>query len=123
MVLTEGQPPQEIAITLTAEHTDAAAVLEIRLEDGNSLRLPIQFAGAAAAAERQVDAQRLVRKTIRLPDALPLGYHELTFELAGERSPAARLIVCPSRAYHPEWLEAGQRRGAGHQFVWAAFGT
>lgn len=111
VVLTEGRPLHEIAITLAAEHAEASAVLEIRFEDGNSLRLPIQLAGMAAIAERQVDGRRLVRKTVRLPDALPLGYHALTLELAGERSPAARLIVCPVRAYHPEWLETGRAAG------------
>ena len=111
LVLTEDQPPHEVEISLAEEHADAPAVLEIRFEDGNSLRLPIQLAGVAVIAERQVDARRLVRKTITLRGALPLGYHELTLELAGQRSSAARLIVCPARAYHPEWLETGRAAG------------
>ena len=110
-VLTEDQQPHEIAIALAVERANSPAVAEILLEDGNSLRLPIELGAIAATDAKQIDGQTLVRKTIQWPGALPLGYHELSIELAGERSPAARLIVCPSRTYHPEWLESGRAAG------------
>src|SRR5579872_7195577 len=111
IVFTEDQPPHEVMLSLPAERSDSPAVLEIRFEDGSSLRLPVELGAIPVTASKQVDGRPLVRKSLKLPDALPLGYHELTLELAGERSPAARLIVCPSRAYHPEWLEAGRAAG------------
>ncbi len=48
---------------------------------------------------------------VRLPDDLPLGYHEITLEIAGETSRPSRLIVCPSRAFEPAWLETGRAAG------------
>jgi len=111
IVCTEHRPPHEAMLSLPADRADSPAVLEIRFEDGNSLRLPVDLGALPVSASKQVDGRPLVRKSLKLPDALPLGYHELTLELAGERWPAARLIVCPSRAYHPEWLEAGRTAG------------
>ncbi len=110
-VLTEGRAPHEIAISIAADQAASTAVLEIRFEDGNVLRLPVELSGVAVAAERNVDGRRLVRKTVKLPDALPLGYHELTLDLDGVRSQATRLIVCPGQVYHPEWLETGRAAG------------
>ena len=37
----------------------------------------------------------LATKHLRLPDDLPLGYHELTLQIAGESWRPSRLIVCP----------------------------
>ena len=111
IVLIADRPPHEVLLSLPAERAESPAVLEIRFEDGNSLRLPVELGAIPAVAAKQVDSRLLIRKTIQLPDTLALGYHELTLELAGERWPAARLIVCPSRAYHPEWLEAGRAAG------------
>ena len=111
IVLTQDQPPHEVTLSLAAERSDLSAVLEIEFEDGNSLRFPVQLAVFPTIQERLLNSRRFVRKKIRLPDALPLGYHELTLELAGERSQSARLIVCPSRAYQPEWLESGRAAG------------
>jgi 4-alpha-glucanotransferase len=111
IVLTQDRPPHELAISVPAGRADTPAVIEIRFEDGHALRLPFQFDAIAALESKQVDSQSVVRKTIQLPDTLPLGYHEVAIELAGERSPVSRLIVCPSRAYHPDWLETGRTAG------------
>ena len=34
----------------------------------------------------ELDGQPLVSKRVRLPDDLPLGYHEMTLDMAGETS-------------------------------------
>src|SRR5579872_5055498 len=38
IVFTEDRPPHEVVLSLAAERADSPAVLEIRFEDGNSLR-------------------------------------------------------------------------------------
>jgi 4-alpha-glucanotransferase len=93
--LTAGHPPHEIPISPPAGRADSRAVLRLRLEDGATLDLEVE-----------PGAQRL-----RLPDDLPLGYHELSLQIAGESWRPSSLIVCPERAYEPAWL--GEGRAAG----------
>lgn len=53
------------------------------------------------------------RRTLVLPQALPLGYHRLTARLGGandRKEATARLIMVPSRCYEPPSLEQGGRR-------------
>jgi 4-alpha-glucanotransferase len=93
--LTAGHLPHEISISPPAERADSRAALHLRLEDGATLDLEVE-----------PGARRL-----RLPDDLPLGYHELSLQIAGESWGPSRLIVCPERAYEPAWLGAGRAAG------------
>jgi 4-alpha-glucanotransferase len=94
--LTAGHPPHEISVSLPAERADSHALLHLRLEDGGTVDLEVERG-----------AQHL-----RLPDDLPLGYHELSLQIAGESWPPSRLIVCPERVFEPAWL-ANAGRAAG----------
>lgn len=78
IVFTADRLPHEVVLSLPAERADLPAFLEIRFEDGNSLRWPVELDAIAPVEAKQVDSRHLVRKTIQLPDALALGYHELT---------------------------------------------
>jgi len=102
---------EEVPVSLPGEHADATAVLTIEFEDGSSKRLPIEFREIPVSEEASVDGQRFVRKRVRLPGDLPLGYHDLSLQLGEEPAARARLIVCPGRAYQPSWLEAGRAAG------------
>jgi 4-alpha-glucanotransferase len=93
IVLTLGSTPHEIAVSLPAERAASHAVLH--LEDGGTVDLKL----APGATH------------LRLPDDLPLGYHELTLEITGETSRPSRLIVCPSQAFEPSWLQTGRAAG------------
>jgi 4-alpha-glucanotransferase len=106
-----GPTPHEITLSLPQERADSPALFSIRFEDGNSAALQIALAGVPVSEEAVFDGRLFVRKKIRLPQDLPLGYHELRMEMAGEPSPAARLTVYPSRAYQPAWLESGRAAG------------
>ncbi len=48
-----------------------------------------------------------------LPAELPLGYHALSVSLNGRDHARCRLIVCPERAYLPEFLKTDNGRTAG----------
>ncbi len=50
-------------------------------------------------------------KYLRLPDDLPLGYHQLTLRIGDETWPPSRLNVCPGRAFEPAWLDQGRASG------------
>ncbi|MGA2880380.1 MAG: 4-alpha-glucanotransferase [Bryobacteraceae bacterium] len=101
--LTAGRTPHEINVSLPADrqanHGDSPATLRIHLEDGSKIETEI------APGEIQA-GQRL-----RLPGDLPLGYHQVTLEMAGETAQPSRLIVCPSRAFEPAWLQSGRAAG------------
>ena len=88
--------PHEILISVPIEQANAAAKLEIRLEDGGTVRLEANLR----------DSPR-----VRLPDQIPPGYHELSISIGGQDYSPARLIVCPSQVYQPPCLESGRAAG------------
>ena len=92
--LTAGNTPQEIAISLRSDNRDSPATLRIQLEDGS-----------------QIETQVALGERIPVPDDLPLGYHQVTLEIAGEAAPPSRLIVCPGRAFEPPWLATNRAAG------------
>jgi 4-alpha-glucanotransferase len=108
--LTAGGP-NEVPVSLPASQADSRATLGIHMEDGRAVEQEIILSDLPAADAVELDGRPLVSKRVRLPPDLPLGYHEMTLDIAGEPSPPSRLIVCPSRAFEPEWLQS--RRAAG----------
>ncbi|MGP0071616.1 MAG: 4-alpha-glucanotransferase [Bryobacteraceae bacterium] len=96
--LTAGLP-HEIPVSLPANQADSRATVRIRLEQGGETELDV-------ALEPAVGGKRILLK-----EDLPLGYHELTLTMAGESFGPARLIVCPSRAFEPPWLQEGRAAG------------
>ncbi len=111
LVLTAGQKPYEILVSVPASRAAAPAMLEIQFEGGGSTRVSIALDDLPIQEEKMLRGQRIVRKRIPIAEDLPLGYHELTIEIGEDTAAHSRLIVCPSRAYQPDWLESG--RGAG----------
>jgi len=111
IVLSSDRTPHEIAISLGIESANDDAVIELRFEDGASQQIPIALSGIPVVHESSVRGQLHVRKQVCLPDDIPLGYHELVLRIAGVESAPTHLIVCPSRAYQPTWLESGRAAG------------
>jgi 4-alpha-glucanotransferase len=111
IVLTADRTPHEVTLSMPVERADSSAVLRIRFEDGSSVDLAVDLREIHESEEEQVQGGRFSRKRIRLPEALPLGYHELTIEIAGKSYPSSRLIVCPSRVYQMPELESGRAAG------------
>jgi len=99
LFLTAGSTPYEIPVSLAANHAGTHAALRIQLENGGSVELEFPL------------EQILATKHLCLPDDLPLGYHALSLQIAGESWRPSRLIVCPGRAFEPAWLEQGRAAG------------
>ncbi len=110
-IILTADGPNEVAVSLPTIHADSRATLRIRKEDGSAVELEIALADAPVAESVELDSRPMVSKRVRLPSPLPLGYHELSIEIPGENSPPSRLIVCPSRAYEPAWLETHHAAG------------
>ncbi len=111
IVVSSEEKPHEITLSLPVEHANDDAVIELRLENGESQRILITLSGIPAGKEATLHGQRYVRKEFRLPDDIPLGYHQLVLRIAGVESAPTHFIVCPSRAYQPPWLESGRAAG------------
>lgn len=102
---------REIPVSLPGELADCSATLTIQFEDGKSTSIAVAFGDIGLSEEASFDGARYVRKLVRLPGELPLGYHDLSIVAGGQSSAHARLIVCPREAYRPEWLDNGRTAG------------
>jgi len=91
---------------------DAAAVLHWRLELEEGTSTEGQLDWAALPALRSHAGRQEREWTLAAP--VPLGYHTLWLHWIGSVEPSSRantrLIVCPSRAYLPPFLERGEKR-------------
>lgn len=98
----------ELPVHVRAECLGESVRFEVRAEFGNVayLDLPLRDMPAAGSVERE--GGTLLRKMARLPARLPLGYHEVTAEVGGERA-TCRVAVTPERAFTPEHLGQGGR--------------
>jgi 4-alpha-glucanotransferase len=111
IVISTGHKPHEIALSLPLERANDDAVFELRLESGESQRIPISLSKIPVAKEATLHGQRYVRKQVELPDNIPLGYHQLVLRTAHLESAPSHFIVCPSCAYQPPWLASGRAAG------------
>jgi 4-alpha-glucanotransferase len=111
LLLTRGYPQQEIRVSMPEACADKTARLELQFEDGTTSGIEISLAGIPVSEETLLNGQRFVRKHIRLPDDLALGYHRLSLAIADRCNASARLIVCPDRTYQPAWLDSGRAAG------------
>ncbi|MGD0298742.1 MAG: 4-alpha-glucanotransferase [Bryobacteraceae bacterium] len=111
VVLTQAGKQYEIPISLTEVQSASEALLDIRLENGGGESIRAALGELPILEETVLRGERLVRKRIRLNIELPLGYHELSLQIAGEAWARVHLIVSPERAYQPQWLEQGRAAG------------
>jgi 4-alpha-glucanotransferase len=111
LVLTEDDRPYQAPVSLPAEQAHLDARITLRTEQGNLVEIQCALGDLGVAQEVSLRGRSFVRKKIRLPDNLPLGYHRLSIEIGGQPSDPAWLIVCPARAYEPPWLQSGRAAG------------
>lgn len=110
--------PLVIPVRVPVEMQSATATVQLRLENGMSERFDIALGTAPVSGEITLRDTHFVAKQVLWPGKISLGYHNLSlkiFDSASKTSKSlacdARLIVCPARAYIPDWLE--KRRTAG----------
>ena len=100
-----------VPVTLP-ENESASLCFELQLEDGQAL------AGSLGTSQLRIgrhivsDGRRWSTYELDLPAEVPLGYHVLNLTVNGRSAGSCNVIVCPDRAYIPEYL-AGNGRIAG----------
>lgn len=110
-IFLTAEGPNDVSISLPTAQAASDAAFRIQMEDGSAVEVKILLGEIPAADTVELDGQQMVSKRVRLPDNLALGYHQLSLEIAGETSRPSRLIVCPSRAYEPSWLQTHRAAG------------
>jgi 4-alpha-glucanotransferase len=90
---------------------NATLTIEMALEDGASATHSVNLAPLPILADATFDGHRYIRKELPWPTAIPLGYHDLVFSIPGLPPASMRLIVAPSRAYLPPFLQNGGKTG------------
>lgn len=93
---------EAVAVDLHTPDGEEPPALRLDLEDGSSRDLATPRPGGT----REVDGAAVVRRSVRLPDDLPLGYHEL---VTGDAR--CRVVVTPPVLGLPPSL--GERHGWG----------
>ena len=73
----------------------------LRLEDGSERRWTCDLRNPAGQQTRELHGQKYLRTRVPLPRRLPLGYHDLIVELAGEAH-RSLVVAAPMRAWSPE---------------------
>ena len=77
-------------------------------EDGTSDSIRASPASLEPAGWAEIRGRRFNRLRLPLPPAAMLGYHTLRVTCGGN-STESRLILCPDRAFKPEFLERGEK--------------
>ena len=99
---------QELPLNVAAESLGERARLVIRFEAGDTHEFHVNLWDLPQAANIEMDGGTRLRKIVRLPVVLPLGYHEIFVEAAGT-SAKVRFIVTPQRAWVSPHLGQGGR--------------
>ena len=111
LVITRSAEGCHIPVSIPEASAGAEADLDILLEDGTVERHHIAMADLPILDAVEFHGRRFVRKRVHITTPPPLGYHRLSLRLDNAPSEVSQLIVCPPRAYQPEWLEAGRAAG------------
>jgi len=104
IVLSDSEP-YEIAIRVPADSQSLSAGLEIRFENGMTARADIDLARIPVSQSTTLRGRTFVEKVLPLPGQRCLGYHSMALRVGPHIQSETRLILCPSRAYQPEWLQ------------------
>jgi 4-alpha-glucanotransferase len=99
---------QELPLNLPVESLGERARLVIHREDGESSEFTLNLWELPQTAHIEMDGRTRVRKLARLTHHLPLGYHEISVEVAGTVA-SVRFIVTPDRAWVSPHLGRGGR--------------
>ena len=95
------------------EGTAGDVYFRIRLESGDELSGSLDIAQFDTQFHLVLDDRQWRALRLDLPAELPLGYHSLTLARDGRNDVTAHLIVCPERAYLPDFLDTDEGRAAG----------
>jgi 4-alpha-glucanotransferase len=95
-----------VEIHVPEDLSRATVEVEFAWEDGEITRTINALSELAVEARMTLRGRNFVRKALRMPALVSLGYHRVHVRLRTDweaaREASARLIICPDRAYTPE---------------------
>jgi 4-alpha-glucanotransferase len=109
VVVSESQP-RWLSIQVPAESLDESARVTVRRENGSTTEFSASLLGLNQTGSADIDNHTWIRKQLRLPDDLGLGYHDISVSV-GPATATTRYIVTPDRAWSGP--DHGQARRAG----------
>lgn len=107
-IVTGESDAVELALNVPAELLGEPARISVTPEEGGAAEFEPQLWYLPQEACAQMEGQTWVRKKVRLPVRLPLGYHEITARV-GPASAKTRYIVTPERVWADPHLGRGGR--------------
>ncbi|GAB6051470.1 4-alpha-glucanotransferase [Magnetospira thiophila] len=109
VVVARGDHPPTVEVCIPEELGHRSLKWSLRLETGEKRTGETHCTSLPTWGSRDVKGQRYLKKSLRLPGDLPLGYHQLEVELAGKAG-RGTLIMAPDHSYRPSWLTHGERK-------------
>ncbi len=103
LVLSDSEP-YEVAIRIPAECQSLTASIEVRFENGMISRSELDLAKIPVSQSMALRGRQFVSKVVPLPGQRSLGYHSVALRAGAHIQAESRLILCPARAYQPEWF-------------------
>jgi 4-alpha-glucanotransferase len=104
LVLSATGRPRQFPVQAPMAEADSPADVRILHEDGSLDHYQALLSDLPEAVFAEFDGVRYARKFVPLPEALPLGYYDVTVAIGGRRPESMRLILTPDRAYLPDDL-------------------
>ena len=112
-IVTGDSTPLEIPVRIPAELERATATIEMHLENGMVERFDVPLESAPTSGEIRLRGRHFVAKTVQWPGRIVLGHHSITLKIGHQRACDSRLIICPARAWVPDWLASRRVAGLG----------
>lgn len=96
-VVARESPEIDLPLNVASESLGERAHVAVRQEDGTAHEFELNLWELPQTGSAEMDGRTWVRKHVRLPLELPLGYHEIAVTI-GRTSAVSRYIVTPERA-------------------------
>ena len=110
-VVTSESHPRLLTLQVPADALKERVQVRLLREDGSTSAFDVLASDLVQTGSAEMDGRSWVRLQVRLPDDLPLGYHEVSVAV-GSASADTRYIVTPDRAWtHPTLGHGGRAAG------------
>lgn len=102
-VVTSESQPRFLAVQVPSDNLTERIQVRLRREDGAASEFSAGIGELAQTGSAEMDGRSWIRVQLRLPDDLPLGYHDVSVTV-GASTAETRYIVTPDRAWSPPSL-------------------
>jgi alpha-1,4-glucan:alpha-1,4-glucan 6-glycosyltransferase/4-alpha-glucanotransferase len=89
-----------IVVRVPEEMSDHTFRLRVRTEGGETLSVDGALGRGPVVEAIDLEGRRHVARRLPLPEALPIGYHEIELEIGQTSDPETALLVCAPRRVH-----------------------